>query len=119
MASLLAACSTTVQPSATRKTADIHKCMPGGSAVGRLTLFEYSNFWPTKCPGVAFGVERFGSAEASDIARDLMKPDAEFGQISKCVKVEFEIVGAATVRIDRIAKFSGCERSSYLKNMHL
>ena len=38
-------------------------CNLEGEVSGTITQFEYTNFWPDHCPGIAFGVARCSSRE--------------------------------------------------------
>ena len=110
---ILAACSLPVRPVQPPPTSSIERCMPRGSATGRLTEFEYANFWPVTCPGIAFGVRRFSSEKVSNAAIVLMHPDPEFGAISDCVTIGFLPDGRTSITISRIEKSSGCSGREY------
>jgi hypothetical protein len=50
-------------------------CDLNGEVSGRMSQFEYSNFWPDHCPTVAFGVARCSSRGVCQALRDLYIED--------------------------------------------
>ena len=73
---LASACGARSQPVPLSASELRAECRLVGEIPGKVTLFEYANFWPDHCPGVAFAAKRYSSTEVGDRMRQLWVEDS-------------------------------------------